>query len=138
MLILRDAMFGVRRFEGFQKSLGIARNVLTDRLDHLVTEDVLARRPYGAGQNRFDYVLTDKGRGLAAAVLALMDWGDRYYPTPNGPPRLSQHRDCGDRVGVSMGCGRHGSGLTARDLILIPGPGASAGTTGVNVEGRAG
>jgi DNA-binding HxlR family transcriptional regulator len=138
LLILRDAMFGVRRFEAFQMSLGIARNVLTDRLDHLVTEDVLARRPYGARQDRFDYELTEKGRGLAVAVLALMEWGDRYYPTPGGPPRLSQHRECGERVGATMTCSRHGSDLTARDLMLLPGPGAPALTAGATVEGRPG
>jgi DNA-binding HxlR family transcriptional regulator len=135
LLILRDVMFGVRRFEAFQKSLRIARNVLTERLDHLVTEGVLVRRPYGQGQ-RSDYELTEKGRGLAVAVLGLMEWGDRYYPTPNGPPRLSQHRDCGERVGATMSCSRHGSDLSARELMLLPGPGAPAPIAGGMLEGN--
>jgi DNA-binding HxlR family transcriptional regulator len=136
ILILRDAMFGVSRFEGFQESLGIARNVLTDRLDRLVTEGVLVRRPYGQGQGRFDYCLTDKGRELGVAVLALMEWGDRHYPAPGGPPRLSQHRDCGGTVDVSLMCSEHGSGLTVRDLALVPGPGARRPDIATAVPGR--
>ena len=122
LLILRDAMFGVSRFEGFLTSLGIARNVLTDRLDHLVHEGVLVRQPYG--RNRFDYRLTEKGRELGVAMLALMKWGDRHYPAAGGPPRLGQHRGCGASVDVSLTCERHGSGLTVQDLALPPGPGA--------------
>ncbi|MGH2383937.1 MAG: winged helix-turn-helix transcriptional regulator [Candidatus Limnocylindria bacterium] len=137
LLILRDAMLGVTRFEGFLGSLGIARNVLTDRLDHLVSEGVLARRPYGRGQGRFDYEMTDKGRGLGVAVLALMKWGDRHYPAPGGPPRLSQHRDCGSSVDVSLDCRRHGS-LATRDLSLVPGPGAMRRHNDVAVKGQAG
>ncbi len=131
LLILRDAMFGVSRFEEFQGSLEIARNVLTDRLDLLVREGVLTRRPYGQGKRRFDYTLTDKGRELGIAVLALMEWGDRHYPAAGGPPRLAQHRDCGDVVTTSLTCDRHGSGLTVRDLALVPGPAAPMPTIGL-------
>jgi DNA-binding HxlR family transcriptional regulator len=135
LLVLRDAMFGISRFEGFLGSLGIARNVLTDRLDHLVAEGVLIRRPYGRGQGRFDYRLSDKGRELGIAVLALMEWGDRHYLARGGPPRLSQHRDCGGSVDVSLVCSEHGSGLTVRDLALVPGPGAR-GPVAAAVPGR--
>ncbi len=126
LLIVRDAMFGVSRFEGFLDSLGIARNVLTDRLDHLVAEGVLVRRPYGAAQRRFDYVLSDKGRELGVAMVALKDWGDRYYPDPGGLPRLSQHRDCGKSIDVLLSCREHGSDVPVRDLALVPGPGAKS------------
>jgi DNA-binding HxlR family transcriptional regulator len=136
LLILRDAMFGVSRFEGFQESLGIARNVLTDRLDHLVAEGVLIRRPYGRGQGRFDYALTDKGRELGVAVLALMEWGDRHYPAAGGPPRLSKHRDCGGTVDLSLVCSDHGRGLTVQDLSLVPGPGAPPPDVGTAVPDR--
>jgi DNA-binding HxlR family transcriptional regulator len=138
LLILRDAMFGVSRFEEFQGSLEIARNVLTDRLDRLVREGVLARRPYGQGTNRFDYALTDKGRELGVAVLALMEWGDRHYPAKGGPPRLAQHRDCGEAVSTSLTCDRHGSGLTMRAMTLVPGPGAPVPTVGVGMPAAEG
>ena len=137
LLILRDAMLGVSRFEGFLDSLGIARNVLADRLEHLVTEGVLIRQPYGQGQGRFDYVLSDKGRELGIAVLALMQWGDRHYPTPGGSPRLRLHRDCGASVDVSLRCTEHGSSLTARDLSLPPGPGAKRPNRAAPVASRA-
>lgn len=124
LLILRDAMLGISRFEAFLERLGIARNVLADRLDHLVSEGVLVRRPYGRGQGRFDYGLSDKGRDLGVVVLALMNWGDRHYPSPGGPPRLSQHRDCGGNVDVALRCTEHGNDLTTRELVMLPGPGA--------------
>jgi len=136
ILMIRDAMFGVSRFEGFQESLGIARNVLTDRLDHLVAEGVLIRRPYGRGQGRYDYRLSDKGRELGVTVLALMKWGDEYYPAPGGAPRLSQHRECGASVDVVLSCGEHGSSLTVRDLALVPGPGAARPDVATAVPGR--
>src|SRR5437763_12694703 len=75
-LILRDALLGRRRFEDFQRSLGIARNVLSDRLARLVEAGILERRPYQRRPERFEYVLTDKGRELRVAVIALMNWGD--------------------------------------------------------------
>jgi DNA-binding HxlR family transcriptional regulator len=137
LLILRDAMLGVSRFEAFLRSLSIARNVLASRLEHLVTEGVLIRNPYGQGQGRFDYALSDKGRELGVAVLALMEWGDRHYPAVGGPPRLSQHRDCGASVDVSLTCSRHGSGLTVRDLTLPPGPGAKRRSETAPVPGGA-
>ncbi len=127
LLIVRDAMLGVSRFEEFLKGLGVARNILADRLETLVTEGVLVRRPYGGGQGRFEYALTDKGRALAGGVLALMEWGDRFYPTPGGPPRLSQHRDCGATAEIEIRCRQHGRSLGASDLILVPGPGSAGG-----------
>jgi DNA-binding HxlR family transcriptional regulator len=137
LLIVRDAMLGVSRFEEFLKSLGVARNILADRLETLVTEGVLIRRPYGSGQGRFEYALSDKGRALAGAVLALMEWGDRFYPTPGGPPRLSQHRDCGATAETGISCSQHGSGLSANDLILVPGPGSAGRNGNVTAQLRA-
>ena len=86
LLILRDAVAGMKRFEEFQGSLGIASNVLTNRLKLLCDEQVLERVPDPQRLGRPKYVLTDKGRELAPALLVLMKWGDRYYPAPGGPP----------------------------------------------------
>lgn len=123
LLIVRDALQGVRRFEDFQRSLDIARNVLTARLDHLVSQGVLMRRPYGPTGRRHGYELTEKGRQLAVAVTALMNWGDRYYPAPGGPPRRVEHIDCGSPVVVAMICSKDGQRLTGPDLSILPGPG---------------
>ena len=87
LLILRDAVLGIERFEEFQDSLGIATNVLTNRLKLLCDEGVLERVPDDQRPGRPKYLLTEKGSGLAPALIALMKWGDRHYPTPNGPPR---------------------------------------------------
>ena len=79
---MRDAFLGASRFGEFQRSLGIARNVLTQRLPHLVDEGVFEHGEDGA------YVLTRKGRELAPALHQLLKWGDRHY-APDGPPRLT-------------------------------------------------
>src|SRR4051794_31181212 len=120
LLIVRDAFFGVSRFSDFQRSLGIARNVLAQRLEHLVAEDVLEKRDGG-------YFLTDKGRGLAPVLHQLMKWGDRHYAPPEGPPRLTLPHRCGGRVDADMVCGRCGGAVRAGQSDLAPGPGLAAG-----------
>ena len=92
LLIVRDALLGLRRFEEFSSSLGLARNVLTDRLNHLIGAGVLERVRYQRRPDRFEYRLTDRGRGLAVPVLALMQWGDAHLAGP-ALPHLS--RDTG-------------------------------------------
>src|SRR5688500_2876036 len=88
LLIVRDAFLGLRRFDEFRQSLGVARNVLAERLDRLVQEGVLERVAYSERPPRFEYRLTDKGRDLAVPLLALMQWGDRHLPHP--PPRVAR------------------------------------------------
>jgi DNA-binding HxlR family transcriptional regulator len=122
LLILRDAQLGLKRFEEFRASLGIATNVLSARLERLCEEGLLERRRYGSGHARFEYVLTDKGRELGPALIMLMKWGDRYYPERLGPPRLTIHRGCGGRVDRRMRCGRCRKHVDFADLDLRPGP----------------
>src|SRR5277367_4791172 len=94
LLIVRDAFLGLRRFDQFQESLGIARNVLTDRLNRLVEEGILERVRYSERPERFEYTLTTKGRDLYVALIALRQWGDTYLS--ERPPRVlrrkSDHR----------------------------------------------
>jgi len=124
LLILRDAVLGIERFEDFQDKLGIASNVLTNRLKLLCDEGVLDRLPDPKRPGRPRYALTDKGRELAPALIVLMKWGDRHYPTPGGPPRLTLHIGCGGNVGADFRCERCGRHL-GRDEIEFPlGPGA--------------
>lgn len=78
LLIVRDAMRGLRRFGEFQASLGIARNILAERLNRLVAAGVLKRHDVGRQGRRWEYRLTPKGHDLFPAVLALMQWGDRW------------------------------------------------------------
>ena len=127
LLILRDAVLGLTRFEDFQESLGIASNVLTNRLKLLCDEGVLERVPDPERPGRPKYVITDKGRELAPALIVLMKWGDRYYPTPNGPPRLTLHAGCGGSFGPDLRCDRCGHPATPGEIELPAGPGAPLG-----------
>jgi DNA-binding HxlR family transcriptional regulator len=78
LLIIRDALLGLCRFDQFQESLGVARSVLTYRLNRLVEEGILARVRYSERPERYEYRLTTKGRDLAVALAGLRQWGDRY------------------------------------------------------------
>jgi DNA-binding HxlR family transcriptional regulator len=126
LLVIRDAFLGVRRFDDFQRDLGVARNVLSDRLQRLVDEGLLERHRYQERPERFEYRLSEKGLDLWPAIMTLMQWGDRYYAPPDGPPRVVRHRDCGGEVTDHLTCGRCGAELTARDVVSEPGPGAPA------------
>jgi DNA-binding HxlR family transcriptional regulator len=125
LLILRDAVLGIQRFEDFQDKLGIASNVLTNRLKLLCDEGVLERVPDAERPGRPKYVLTDKGHELAPALIVLIKWGDRHYPAPGGPPRLTLHAGCGGDVGANFRCEQCGQQVGRGDIDLLPGPGAS-------------
>ena len=127
LLILRDALVGLTRFEEFQARLGIASNVLTNRLKRLCDEELLTRVPDPERPGRPKYVLTDKGRELGPALIVLMKWGDRYYPTPGGPPRLTLHAGCGGNIGPDLRCDRCGKHAARGEIELPPGPGAPRG-----------
>jgi DNA-binding HxlR family transcriptional regulator len=126
LLIVRDVMNGNRRFGRLQSSLGVARNVLSARLQRLVEEGILERRPYQESPARYEYFLTDKGLDLWPALIALLHWGDRYSAGPAGPPMLVVHKDCGGAVSERGICERCGEMLNARDARAMPGPGMEA------------
>jgi DNA-binding HxlR family transcriptional regulator len=107
ILILRDTFRGICRFDHFHRDLGVARNLLSDRLAKLVEHGVLAKTLYEERPPRFEYRLTDKGRDLSPALVALMRWGDRYESGPSGPPIELVHATCGqplDQVFVCWQC----------------------------------
>jgi DNA-binding HxlR family transcriptional regulator len=126
MLIVRDVFLGIRKFDALQADLGIARNVLTDRLARLVDEGVLERRRYQERPERFEYRLTEKGIDLWPVLVSLLQWGDRHYAPAEGPPRLLIHRDCGGELTGRRTCDRCGAELEAADVKAVPGPGAAA------------
>jgi DNA-binding HxlR family transcriptional regulator len=123
LLIVRDVMNGNRRFDELQRGLGIARNVLSSRLQRLVEEDILERRLYQESPERFEYFLTEKGLDLWPALIALLAWGDRHSPEPGGPPMLIVHKECGGPVSDRGVCEACGKTLRARDARALPGPG---------------
>lgn len=124
LLIVRDALLGLHRFEEFSASLGLARNVLTDRLTKLVEAGVLERVRYQRRPDRFEYRLTPMGQGLAVPVLALMQWGDAHLAGPAGPPRLARHTTCGGgAINVGLTCS-HCNEPAHGEVELVAGPGA--------------
>jgi DNA-binding HxlR family transcriptional regulator len=126
LLIVRDVFNGNRRFGELQTSLGVARNVLSARLQRLVDEEILERRRYQESPSRYEYFLTEKGLDLWPTLIALLNWGDRYSPSPGGPPKLIRHKACGGAVSERGVCEECGRVLTARDAIQVPGPGRAA------------
>ena len=124
LLILRDAFLGVTRFDHFQARLGIARNILTQRLNRLVDNAVLKRVPYENHPPRSEYRLTPKGRDLWHVMAAMRQWGDRWA-APTGPPLRVKHKGCGRIVEVTPVCSSCGKRLDVHALTAIPGPGAS-------------
>jgi DNA-binding HxlR family transcriptional regulator len=127
-LVIREAFLGSRRFEQFRANLGIARNVLTARLRALVAEHVLAPRLYQEHPERFEYVLTEKGRALYPIIVALMVWGDRWASPRNGAPAILVDRETRRPVEPALVDRRTGAPLELGKVRLAPGPGANAVT----------
>jgi DNA-binding HxlR family transcriptional regulator len=136
MLIVRDLFLGVRRFDAIQERLGISRNVLTDRLEHLVAHGVVERRPYQERPPRHEYVLTEKGRALWPVLTAMREWGDDWS-APNGAPLDIVHTTCGHHARVVQTCSACGDELRASDVRAVPGPGATVARSAEQPAGRA-
>jgi DNA-binding HxlR family transcriptional regulator len=121
LLIVRDAFLGLRRFDEFQENLGIARNVLADRLNRLVEEGILERVRYSERPERYEYRLTRKGRELNVALVGLRQWGDKYLSEK--PPSLLRRRS--DKKAVVAALVAKGADvLRPEDVETVPGPGA--------------
>ncbi|MBO2449230.1 helix-turn-helix transcriptional regulator [Actinomadura barringtoniae] len=123
MLVIRSAFEGVRRFDDFQDELGVARNVLTDRLARLCEEGLMRKVPYQERPERYEYRLTRKGVELWPAMMTLLMWGDRHY-APEGPPVLVGHKGCSGALTEQLTCDACGVHLGPRDVEQRPGPGA--------------
>jgi DNA-binding HxlR family transcriptional regulator len=123
LLIVRDAFFGITRFDDFHSRLGIARNILSTRLDTLVDAGVMERRAYDEARARSNYVLTDKGRALWPVMLALREWGDTWVVGEGNEPVQSVHKLCGARITAERVCSECGEPLRLQDLGVTPGPG---------------
>ena len=123
-VILRQAFNGARRFEDYQRGIGLARNVLTDRLNWLVAHGILERRPYAEHTTRDlnEYRLTAKGRALFPVYVALMQWGNEWTGLA-APPVDLLHKPCGHRVGVRVVCSQCGQDINARDTEPVVGRG---------------
>lgn len=138
LLIIRDAALGLMRFDEFQRSLGIAPNTLASRLKRLVEAGVLTRVRYQDHPPRDAYRLTKKGRELLPAVMALIQWGDRWdaHGAP-GAPVAFVHRGTGEPVRVAVVELRTGEPIDPDDVAVLPGPGADETTHWRLATGRA-
>jgi len=126
LLILRETLYGVARFDDFQRILGCASNLLAARLALLVEHGVLSVEQYQEpGQRpRPQYVLTEKGAALMPVITALQLWGDRYRPDPKGQVAVVKHRDCGAEVQLSLHCAKGHEIHGAAEAEITRGPGA--------------
>jgi DNA-binding HxlR family transcriptional regulator len=126
MLVLREAFYGLCRFDDFARALGCGRGVLSARLKTLTEAGILERREYKEPdqRTRAEYRLTDKGRDLFPAILALSQWSERWTPPPDGPVARVVSRKSGRPVTVVMTGNPAMEALGMRDIEIRPGPGA--------------
>src|SRR5258706_10890868 len=104
LMLLRDCFLGIRRFEDFERRLGISRSVIAERLKRLVDEGVLRRDAYQDHPVRHEYRLTDKGLDLHPVIMAIVHWGDAHYCGAEGPPLIHRHRACGHAFAPVQTC----------------------------------
>jgi DNA-binding HxlR family transcriptional regulator len=122
-LILREAFFGVRRYGELQRNLGIARNILADRLKRLVAEGMFERVRYRTDPDWYEYRLTERALDLYPVILGLMAWADRHYAAGDDTATLRlTHRPCGHAAEPSLTCAHCHQPLDARavDVTVAP------------------
>jgi DNA-binding HxlR family transcriptional regulator len=124
LLVMRDVLMGRRRFSEIKRNLGVAPNILSDRLQQLVEHDLLERRPLSEGSDSHEYVPTPKGRDVGPVLTALLAWGDAYA-APQGPPRVQVHVPCGHDAHPQLHCSHCGEVIERGELRSRPGPGAT-------------
>src|SRR6201991_4606025 len=127
ILILRDALHGMTRFDEFQASLGIAPNMLTRRLHALVEAGLLERRRYSEHPPRDEYILTARGRDFLPVLIALLAWGNKHF-APEGPSVQLIESESGAAVDPILVDSATGRPINERDHIMAPGPAATEGT----------
>jgi len=108
----------IRRFDDLQRDLGVARNILQSRLERLVDEGILVKRPYQERPPRSEYRLTEKGADLWPVLVALLQWGDRYG-IEGERPMILQHKDCGGELDDRRRCTRCGAELTVTEAVAV-------------------
>jgi DNA-binding HxlR family transcriptional regulator len=128
LLIVRDAFFGARRFGDFERNLGIAKNVLSARLSHLVEHEIFDRVDVGSEGQHFEYRLTEKGEALLPVLTALREWSDEWVFGRGNEPVIVHDRRTGRRPPKLRVTDAEGRALSRRDLHTVPGPGASRET----------
>lgn len=120
VLVLRDAFQGIRRFDQFVESLGIARNTLASRLERLVADGMVTAEPYQDNPVRYEYRLTEKGKDLMDVLMTLWAYGERWDPAANPNRQRAIHVDCGQEANAVAHCGSCGERITRRNIRIEP------------------
>jgi DNA-binding HxlR family transcriptional regulator len=126
LLIMREVLLGHRRFAEIRRNVGVAPNILSDRLQTLVEQGLLERRLYSEHPESYEYALTRKGIDINPVIVALQQWGDRYAAPDAGPPRVPVHTACGHDTHPALCCSHCGEVIRSGELKVRPGPGANA------------
>jgi len=124
-LIIRDAFYGIRRFDGFQKHLGISKKVLSTRLNTLVEAGILHKVLYQHSPDRYEYRLTAKGRELFPVLLTMMRWGNRWLVEEGEQTVELIHADCGGKTEGRLVCSHCEQPVTPARIKAVPGPGTT-------------
>jgi DNA-binding HxlR family transcriptional regulator len=124
-LIIRDLFLQVSRFDELVEDLGISRNLLTRRLKSLVINGIVERVAYQTRPARYAYRLTEAGRDLVPAILALTAWGDRWARPREGSPILFVHNTCGHQFAPQVICSACAEPISAETVTAIAGPGGA-------------
>lgn len=127
ILIIRDALHGLTRFDQFQESLGIAPNMLTRRLQALVKAGILEKRRYSERPPRHEYVLTERGRDFQPVLVAMQVWGNKHF-APEGTSVVLVHATTGKVADPVLVDRKSGRPLDAPEFVVAPGPAASEAT----------
>ena len=126
LLILRNIFLDVQRFSALQKSLGITKHRLSDRLQRLVESGILKKEPYDEKHNYYQYVLTEKGDDLYNVIFSFVQWGDKWLADDDGVPMEHVHTHCGKVTQPILACNECGETINHRDLKVKMGPGIKA------------
>ena len=122
LLVIRDIWLGRRRFGEIQESLGVARNVLSSRLQRLLDEGIVEKRIYSERPERYEYFLTERGLDLWPVMVSLLHWGDKHEPLPQGPPMVLLHKgECGGEIDDRRICTRCRKHLGPREAVAVDG-----------------
>ena len=126
--ILQEALFGTKRFGDFQKNLGIAKNILSVRLDHLVSNGLLKKDLINHQVRRPQYKLTEKGRSVATIIVSLIQWGDKWISSSQGPPIILNDIKTGKQIVPISLKSSVGDTVNIMDISIEAGPGSSKET----------
>jgi DNA-binding HxlR family transcriptional regulator len=126
LLVMREIVLGRRRFADIERNVGLAPNILSDRLTMLVEHGLVTRQVYREQPVAHGYVPTPRGLDVIPVLVALLQWGDRHASTAAGPPRVFVHAACGHDAEPALRCGHCDQPIAPTELRVRPGPGADA------------